>query len=102
VCVSNLLIFYLFSGEDQVLRASYQEEGGSDQAVGGPQDRAGLPSRGQGHRRRRLQALKDPRRAQVHRQGLHRHAPEAEGEPQETVQGKNNFFRGELKRFLVL
>ena len=41
-----------------------------------------------GYRRGRLQAVEDSCGPQVHRQGLHRHAPEAEGEPQEVLQGK--------------
>ena len=42
----------------------------------------------QGYRWSCLQALKDSRGAQVHRQGLHRHAPEAEGELEKVLQGQ--------------
>merc|ERR1712198_2156 len=36
----------------------------------------------------RLQALQDPHRPQIHRQGLHCYAPKAKGEPEEVLQGK--------------
>ena len=39
-----------------------------------------------GDRWRRLQAVQDPRCAQVRRQGPHRHGPEAEGEPPQVLQ----------------
>ena len=35
-----------------------------------------------------LQAVQDPCHQEVHRQSAHRHAPEAEGEPQEVLQGQ--------------
>jgi len=72
-----------------VLRVAPEEEGGAGQAARGPQDRAGLPPGGQGDRRRRFEALQDPRRPKVDRQGLHCDAPEAEGELEEVLQGKN-------------
>merc|ERR1712133_242860 len=43
---------------------------------------------GQGHRWSRLQALQDPRHPEVHRPRQHRDAPEAEGELEEVLQGK--------------
>ena len=71
-----------------MLRPPLQEEGGADQGAGDAQERAGHAQGRKGHRRGSLQAVQDPRGSQVHRQGVRRHAPEAEGEPQEAVQGR--------------
>jgi len=70
-----------------VLRVASEEEGGADQTARGPQDRVGQPQGCQGDRWCRIQAFQDQGRAQVDRQGLHRHAPEAEGELEEVLQG---------------
>ena len=68
-----------------MLRVAPEEEGGADQTARGPQDRVGEPPSCQGDRRSRIQALQDQGRPQVHRQGLHRYAPETEGELEEVL-----------------
>ena len=72
-----------------MLRAAPEEERGADQAARRPQSRAQLPPCGEGYRWCCLQALQDSCCAQIHRQGLHCDAPEAEGELEEVLQGKN-------------
>ena len=80
-----------FTGQDQVQRAPRQEQGWADQAAQRAEDGVGQLEGCPRDRRSSFQALQDPRGEEVHRQGLYRHAPEAEGEPQEALQGKKKF-----------
>ena len=75
----------IFSGEDQVRRASSEEERGADQATRRAQDRAWQSPCCQGDRWSRFQALQDQGCPQVHRQGVHCYAPEAKGEFEEVL-----------------
>ena len=82
------ILWICLPGQNQVFWAPLQEEGGADQAIGRPQEWVEHLEGGQGHRRRCFKALQDSCGPQVHRSRIHCHAPEAEGELEETLQGK--------------